>query len=133
MKSLPPRGPPPPPALRPARAVEVTADLLLLTREPREEPLPPTAAASVPPLAVPAPDMELTMLLADVVFVEELTPEEPMLVTATVVTLILGPPPPSRPRPLWLPWSCGAIMAANLSAWLVPLMRPVRCRSPATT
>jgi len=40
---------------------------------------------------------------------------------------------PSRPRPLRLPTICGAMIAANLSAEIVPVTRMVRSRSPTVT
>jgi hypothetical protein len=93
-----------------------------------EEPGEPGVLPDVPELAEPpnaeAPpldDEELELSLLDP------EPEFPLVLTEPE----LPPPENIRPRSLRLPRICGTMMVANFSAWMVPLTRIVRLKSPS--
>jgi hypothetical protein len=105
-------------------AVELESELLL-------------EASVAPDIALPGEDEEIEELDEDTEELEELLellePPDPELDPPPALpTREELPPRPNFP-PVWLPLSCGAMMAAKRSAAMVPEIRTVRSRSPNPT
>jgi len=98
--------------------------------EESDDPEAPEAEELDDPEVLPPDEAEVGWLGADSLLLDP--PEEPPLEPPPDGPPDEPPPLPryDRPRSLRLPRICGAMIEANFSAWMVPLMRVLRCRSP---